>query len=123
MAAIPENKNLLWFEYGIRHSVNISTKSQLITWVMGYLNFQIEHHLFPSMPQYKNAMAAPYVRRLCEKWHKPHGAGRMSSSGDGDLEYKEIGYFQAWWRMFSNLNEVGKHYYENGIDTNHEKLD
>ena len=120
---IPENKNLLWFEYGIRHSVNISTKSQLIAWVMGYLNFQIEHHLFPSMPQYKNAMAAPYVRRFCEKWHKPHGAGRMSSSGDGDLEYKEIGYFQAWWRMFSNLNEVGKHYYENGIDTNHEKLD
>ena len=110
---IPENKNLLWFEYGIRHSVNISTKSQLIAWVMGYLNFQIEHHLFPSMPQYKNAMAAPYVRRFCEKWHKPHG----------DLEYKEIGYFQAWWRMFSNLNEVGKHYYENGIDTNHEKLD
>jgi release factor glutamine methyltransferase len=24
---------------------------------MGYLNFQIEHHLFPSMPQYKNAAA------------------------------------------------------------------
>lgn len=113
---IPENKNLLWFEYGIRHSVNISTKSQLVAWVMGYLNFQIEHHLFPSMPQYKNAMAAPYVRRFCEKWHNPRGC-------DGDLEYKEVSYLQAWWRMFSNLNEVGKHYYENGIDTDHEKLD
>lgn len=112
---IPENKNLLWFEYGIRHSVNISTKSQLIGWIMGYLNFQIEHHLFPSMPQYKNAMAAPYVRRFCEKWH--------NSIGDGDLKYKEISYFQAWLRMFSNLNEVGKHYYENGIDADHEKLD
>lgn len=113
---IPENKNLLWFEYGIRHSVNISTKSQLIGWIMGYLNFQIEHHLFPSMPQYKNAMAAPYVRRFCEKWHNTIPIG-------GDIEYKEISYFQAWLRMFSNLNEVGKHYYENGIDANHEKLD
>ena len=121
---IPENKNLLWFEYGIRHSVNISTKSQLVGWIMGYLNFQIEHHLFPSMPQYKNAMAAPYVRRFCEKWHTPNPISiGGESSDDGDLKYKEISYFQAWLRMFSNLNEVGKHYYENGINANHEKLD
>jgi fatty acid desaturase len=109
---INEDQHLLWFEYAIRHTVNISTKSALVSWIMGYLNFQIEHHLFPSMPQYKNAIAAPYVRRFCEKWHKP---ASVDSTSAYDLEYKEVSYFQAWKMMFTNLNQVGKHYYNNGI--------
>jgi fatty acid desaturase 2 (delta-6 desaturase) len=100
---VPEDKHLLWFEYAIQHTVNISTNSALVTWIMGYLNFQIEHHLFPSMPQYKNAAAAPYVRRFCEKW-KNH------------LTYTEHSYVNAWWLMLSNLNQVGKHYYKNGVE-------
>jgi fatty acid desaturase len=100
---VPEDKHLLWFEYAIQHTVNISTNSALVTWIMGYLNFQIEHHLFPSMPQYKNALAAPYVREFCKKWAK-------------HLTYTEHSYFTAWRLMLSNLNQVGKHYYANGID-------
>ena len=106
---IPANKHLLWFEYAIGHTVNISTKSALVSWIMGYLNFQIEHHLFPSMPQYKNILAAPYVRRFCEKW---------ASDADADarlLKYTEHSYMTAWRMMLSNLNQVGKHYYDNGI--------
>ena len=104
---IPEDKHLLWFEYALDHTVNISTKSAIVTWIMGYLNFQIEHHLFPSMPQYKNIVAAPYVRRFCEKWSP-------------DLKYVEHSYMQAWWLMLSNLNQVGKHYYANGIQASAE---
>ena len=99
---IPETKQLLWFEYAANHTVNISTRSALVTWMMGYLNFQIEHHLFPSMPQYKNALAAPYVRAFCER----HAHA---------LKYTEHSYKDAWCLMLSNLNQVGKHYYENGI--------
>ena len=104
---IPEDKHLLWFEYALDHTVNISTKSAIVTWIMGYLNFQIEHHLFPSMPQYKNVIAAPYVRRFCKKWSP-------------DLKYVEHSYMQAWWLMLSNLNQVGKHYYANGIQASAE---
>ena len=104
---IPEDKHLLWFEYALDHTVNISTKSPLVTWIMGYLNFQIEHHLFPSMPQYKNAIAAPYVRAFCEKWSP-------------DLKYIEHSYKEAWWLMLSNLNQVGKHYYDNGVNVAHD---
>ena len=99
---VPETKHLLWFEYALHHTVNISTKSALVTWIMGYLNFQIEHHLFPSMPQYKNTLAAPYVRAFCERY-------------SADLKYTECSYKDAWRLMLSNLNQVGKHYYENGI--------
>ena len=83
---ISETESPLWFEYAIRHSVNISTKSPLVTWVMGYLNFQIEHHLFPSMPQYKNALAAPRVREFCKKWHGvtyTTSSASVSTSGSG----------------------------------------
>lgn len=104
---IPEDKHLLWFEYALDHTVNISTKSPLVTWIMGYLNFQIEHHLFPSMPQYKNSIAAPYVRAFCEKWSP-------------DLKYIEHSYKEAWWLMLSNLNQVGKHYYDNGVNVAHD---
>jgi len=100
---VPETKHLLWFEYALDHTVNISTKSALVTWIMGYLNFQIEHHLFPSMPQHKNPVAAPYVRAFCEKW-------------SSDLKYTEHSYKDAWRLMLSNLNQVGKHYYEHGIE-------
>ena len=107
---IPEDKHILWFEYALDHTVNISTKSAFVTWIMGYLNFQIEHHLFPSMPQYKNALAAPYVRRFCAKWANAPG-----------LKYVEHFYTTAWSLMLSNLNKVGKHYYENGIMMNGHK--
>ena len=111
---IPENKHLLWFEYALDHTVNISTKSALVSWVMGYLNFQIEHHLFPSMPQYKNALAAPYVRRFCEKWSVPADDATADATADR-LKYTEHSYMTAWRLMLSNLNQVGKHYYENGV--------
>lgn len=100
---VPENKSLKWFEYAIEHSVNISTQSPLVTWVMGYLNFQIEHHLFPSMPQYKNAIAAPFVKDFCKRWQLYH------------LQYMEVDYWTAWKAMFKNLDDTGKHYYKNGF--------
>ena len=106
---IPETESLRWFEYAIGHSVNISTRSALVTWIMGYLNFQIEHHLFPSMPQYKNALAAPVVREFCTKWNKTDGTGSRY------LNYVEVGYWDAWKKMFQNLNDIGIHYYKHGV--------
>ena len=102
---VPENEHRLWFEYAIRHSVNISTKSALVGWVMGYLNFQIEHHMFPSMPQHKNAIAAPHVRAFCARW----------DGAEYRLKYVELGYLEAWRKMFANLSDVGLHYSTNGI--------
>lgn len=112
---IPETEHRLWFEYAIRHSVNISNKSALVTWVMGYLNFQIEHHLFPSMPQYKNAIAAPHVRAFCTRWN-----GKIKNENEEyQLKYTELGYVEAWRKMFANLSDVGTHYYKNGVNHSH----
>jgi fatty acid desaturase len=111
---IPETESLRWFEYAIGHSVNISTRSALVTWIMGYLNFQIEHHLFPSMPQYKNALAAPVVREFCTKWNKQK-ENVADVAGSRYINYVEVGYWDAWKKMFQNLNDIGIHYYNHGV--------
>ena len=83
---------------------------------MGYLNFQIEHHLFPSMPQYKNAIASRHVREFCAKWN-----GTGDDKNKMDLKYREYGYWDAWRKMFANLTDVGQHYFKNGVVTQTKK--
>ena len=38
-----------------------------VDWWMSYLNYQIEHHLFPSMPQFNHPIISPRVKALFEK--------------------------------------------------------
>lgn len=64
-----------------------------VNWWMSYLNYQIEHHLFPSMPQFRMPQVSPRVRALFEK----HG-----------VEYKSMGYTEAMKVTFANLDKVGK---------------
>jgi fatty acid desaturase len=49
---------LHWVVYSAVHTTNIKNTA-LCNWWMSYLNFQIEHHMFPSMPQFRHP-----VRRL-----------------------------------------------------------
>lgn len=91
-----ENKN--WVRYAIEHSVDIDPENPLINWFMGYLNCQVIHHLFPSMPQFRQPEVSRRLKKFCEKWN---------------IEYTIHGYFKAWYLMLSNLNQVGLHYTKN----------
>ncbi|XP_064646579.1 acyl-CoA 6-desaturase-like [Lineus longissimus] len=42
-------------------------KSFFNDWFTGHLNFQIEHHCFPTMPRHNYYKVAPLVKSLCEK--------------------------------------------------------
>jgi fatty acid desaturase len=42
------------------------TGGPVTDWLLGGLNYQIEHHLFPSMPRPNLRLAQPVVRRHCE---------------------------------------------------------
>lgn len=86
---------LHWVEYAANHTTNISP-GPIVNWVMAYLNFQIEHHLFPSMPQFRHPLIAPRVRALFEK----HG-----------LTYSVVPYFKCLGITLWNLHAVG-----NGIE-------
>ncbi|XP_021968628.2 acyl-lipid (8-3)-desaturase-like [Folsomia candida] len=60
-----------WVEYGLVHTANVRS-SWWVDYIMGYLNYQIEHHLFPTMPQFRNKLAAKRVKELARKHGLPY---------------------------------------------------
>ena len=89
---IDKNENPSWVRYAIEHTVDISPKNKLVGWIMGYLNNQVIHHLFPSMPQYRGPEVSEELILFCKKW---------------DIKYTIMNYWEAWYNMLNNLNKVG----------------
>lgn len=91
MPVLLKDQNTDWVSYAVNHTLNIDD-SYSVNWWMSYLNFQIEHHLFPSMPQYKIPRMHKRVKALVEK----HG-----------LVYHSCGYWEACVITLKNMRDVG----------------
>jgi len=63
----------------IMGSVNYNTGSDFIDYMHGFLNYQVEHHLFPDMPLSFYQKTQPLVKEICKK----HG-----------LEYRQESVFK-----------------------------
>jgi fatty acid desaturase len=66
---------------------------RLVDYLLGGLNYQIEHHLFPSMPRPNLRRAQPIVRAFCEQ----HG-----------LPYCETSLFRSYAQALRHLDTVGR---------------
>ncbi len=53
-------------------SVNYATGTEAIDFAHLYLNYQIEHHLFPDLPMLRYRQMQPKVKALCEKHGIPY---------------------------------------------------
>jgi len=53
-------------------SVNFSAGSDMIDYPHGWLNYQIEHHLFPSLSMLSYRRAMPRVKEICKKHQIPY---------------------------------------------------
>ncbi len=53
----------IWAVHEVESTVNFCPDSRLLTWVLGGLNFQIEHHLFPKVPHTHYAAISKLVQR------------------------------------------------------------
>lgn len=53
-------------------SVNYATGSDLVDYAHLWLNYQIEHHLFPDIPMLKYREVQPKVKALCAKYGVPY---------------------------------------------------
>ena len=51
----------------IMGSVNYSTGTHLVDFSHGWLNYQIEHHLFPSLPLSQYEKVQPLIKAMCAK--------------------------------------------------------
>lgn len=60
-----------WLKLQIHATCDIE-KSFFNDWFTGHLNFQIEHHLFPTMPRHNLYKIAPLVQSLCKKHGVPY---------------------------------------------------
>ncbi|AXG82039.1 fatty acid desaturase family protein [Streptomyces paludis] len=65
----------------------------LTDWFLGGLNYQIEHHLFPSMPRPHLRLAQPLVRRHCRELGLP---------------YTETGLIESYRQALGYMHEVGE---------------
>ena len=63
----------------------------LIDFWYGGLNYQIEHHLFPTMPRNRLGKAQPIVRAFCEE----HG-----------IEYHETGLLRSYREVIGHMRDV-----------------
>ncbi|KAK9410189.1 fatty acid desaturase 1-like [Crotalus adamanteus] len=63
---IDYDQNLDWFSAQLTATCNVD-QSLFNDWYTGHLNFQIEHHLFPTMPRHNYCKVAPLVKSLCTK--------------------------------------------------------
>jgi len=64
----------------------------LTDWFLGGLNYQIEHHLFPSMPRPHLRLAQPTVRAYCREMGIP---------------YTETGLVDSYRQALRHMHEVG----------------
>jgi fatty acid desaturase len=65
----------------------------LVDFVLGGLNYQIEHHLFPSMPRASLRRAQPIIRDFCLR---------------RGLPYIETGLFESYRQAVSYLHTIGR---------------
>jgi fatty acid desaturase len=52
----------------ITGSVNYTNGNEIVDYFHGYLNYQIEHHLFPDMTMKSYRSMAPIVKEICAKY-------------------------------------------------------
>ena len=66
---------------------------RLVDFALGALNYQIEHHLFPSMPRPNLRRSQPLIRAFCQQH---------------DLPYCETTLLRSYGQAVRHLHEVGR---------------
>lgn len=85
-----EEESLDWLARQVLTSRNIRP-SLLMDFLYGGLNYQVEHHLFPAMPQKSLPRARELTRAYC---------------AERGLRYHEVGFFRSYREVASHLHAV-----------------
>ncbi|GGM05532.1 fatty acid desaturase family protein [Nakamurella endophytica] len=91
MPVLPREARVDFFRRQVVTSRNVAG-GRVASLAMGGLNYQIEHHLFPSMPGPALRKARRIVRQYC---------------ADRGVTYHEVPIHRAWQLVAAHLNRVG----------------
>jgi len=83
-----------WAIHQLKTTANFATKNRLLSWLVGGLNFQVEHHLFPRISHIHYPAISKIIRDACNEF------------GIRYIEYPRMRYALASHILF--LKEVGR---------------
>ncbi|HEY2944107.1 MAG TPA: acyl-CoA desaturase [Vicinamibacteria bacterium] len=69
MPESPQEAPRDWAIFQVATTANYATGNRLLTWLIGGLNYQVEHHLFPSV-SYRHY---PWIRQIVRRWADEQG--------------------------------------------------
>lgn len=58
-----------WAIHQMETTANFATKNKLISWLVGGLNFQIEHHLFPKISHVHYPAISKIIKNTCDEFN------------------------------------------------------
>jgi linoleoyl-CoA desaturase len=61
-----------WFSHQLKTTADFAQNNRLFSWFVGGLNFQVEHHLFPSIAHVHYYKIAPIVKETAEEFGIPY---------------------------------------------------
>ena len=82
-----------WAIHQLETTANFATKNRLISWLVGGLNFQIEHHLFPKISHVHYPAISKIIKNTCQEFNVKYN------------EYQKMS--QAIWSHGAYLKRMG----------------
>jgi linoleoyl-CoA desaturase len=61
-----------WAVHQVKTTANFAPKNTVISWFVGGLNYQVEHHLFPRISHVHYPQISNIVKEKCEKFEVPY---------------------------------------------------
>lgn len=61
-----------WAVHQIKTTANFAPRNRIISWFVGGLNFQVEHHLFPRISHIHYPALSPIVQKHCQEFGLPY---------------------------------------------------
>jgi linoleoyl-CoA desaturase len=82
-----------WAVHQLKTTANFATNNKLISFLVGGLNFQVEHHLFPKISHIHYPAISKIIRSTCQEFDVPYiEYPRMREALKSHVSYlKEIG--------------------------------
>ena len=69
---LPDNQSFQieneWAVHQIETTADFATKSRIVSWFTGGLNYQVEHHLFPRISHVHYPKISQFVKETCEQF-------------------------------------------------------
>ncbi len=83
-----------WATNQVLNTVNFAPKARVFTWFVGGLNYQVEHHLFPSICHVHYTKLSKIVKETAEEFNLPY--------------HVQPTFVSALWNHMKMLKELGR---------------